>query len=224
MRLPFSNTSPVLPSPTVWCSACRSSPTSELLEHNLPLSFPGITFPEVADVLPSTLLIQGLFNPARPANKHTQPRHPLHDIRMEYDAEPFSILGIDQEDRHEDLSQRIRLRSVSESYFFNSGLHLWPVLLWDGVVEVLTNKISFPCSDFDIEMAVGIRMMVFEMCDQIGFVAYASGMQSVWRYTCVRLVVYCWDILYNLLRLSPIPGEYGSWADKEIHEITTARH
>lgn len=58
MRLAFANTSPVL----------HGSPTSELLEHNLPFPFPGITFPKVADALPSTLLIQGFFDPAQIAN------------------------------------------------------------------------------------------------------------------------------------------------------------
>ena len=40
-----------------------------LEHHNVP--FRGITFPEIADVLPPILLIQGFFNPPRMANEHT---------------------------------------------------------------------------------------------------------------------------------------------------------
>ena len=70
LRLPFADTSTVLPSPTVWCSACRGSLTLYPLEHHN-VSFPGITFPEIADVLPSILLVHGFFNPPRMANEHT---------------------------------------------------------------------------------------------------------------------------------------------------------
>ncbi len=169
LRLRFADTYPVFPSPTVWRSAFRGPVTLYPLEHNS-VAFPSITFLEIADILPSVLLEPGFFNPPRMANEHTH-RHPLQDVCMEYDTEPLFILGIGQEDRHKDFPQHIRLFPPSKSHFLVVCCHLWPMLFWDGVIEILTDEVAIPIGDADCETAIGSRLMVFKVGDQRGAVA-----------------------------------------------------
>ena len=39
------------------------------------------------------------------------------------------------------------------------------MLVWDGIIEFLTDKVAVPGGDADRETAIGIRVMVFKVGD-----------------------------------------------------------
>ena len=178
----------------VRCSASRGSLTSYPLEHN-DVPNRGITFPKIAEVLISIFLKRCFLNPTWLANEHTH-QHLLQDVCLKYDTESLSILGVGQKDGHEDLPQRFRWLPKKKYDFLVSCFHLWPMLVWDGIIEFLNDKVAVPGGDADRETAVGIRVMVFKVGDQTGAVAHASDLETAVPYASVGLVVECWDMLF----------------------------
>ena len=70
------------------------------------------------------------------------------------------------------------------------------MLVWDGIIEFLTDKVAIPGGDAGRETAIGIRVMVFKVGDQTGAVAHALNLEPAVRYASVGLVVECWDMLF----------------------------
>ena len=70
------------------------------------------------------------------------------------------------------------------------------MLVWDGIIEFLTDKVAVPGGDADRETAIGIRVMVFKVGDQTGAVAYAKDLEAAVPNASVGLVVECWDVLF----------------------------